>query len=194
MKDNSYELTYDYIDVAVDNAVYVKNDEGEWFINAALSNNGLRAANNIEVCLIKDEETIDTKVVKTLNSLESDMVTFENVDADTEYVIEITALDNESMLGNNDVSVYVLGDSEELTPTPTPCFVVNNQDSGVEVTNTGKEQAVSVIIAEYDGAVLKSVLVENITFAENEKKQFDIPQNGKIFVWNSLNGMVPMIK
>lgn len=83
----------------------------------------------------------------------------------------------------------------EPTPLPEVCFTVDMQDLSADVTNTGEEQTVTVIIAEYDGDMLKSVKVEEITFAENEKHTFTLGEGTyKVFVWNSLSGMVPMTK
>lgn len=67
--------------------------------------------------------------------------------------------------------------------------------SETSVTNTSDtEQTAAIIIAEYDGGKLTNVTTEKITFAANETKAFTVPQGGKIFVWNSLSGMQPLVK
>ncbi len=87
-----------------------------------------------------------------------------------------------------------------ITPTPAPTekptsdlkrFTV----SGSSVTNKADtEQTAAIIIAEYDGGKLTNVTTEKITFDANETKAFTIPQDGKIFVWNSLSGMQSLVK
>lgn len=87
--------------------------------------------------------------------------------------------------------------TDEPIPTtaPTPCFTVDNQGTYADIINTGEEQKVAVIIAEYDGEALKSVTVADITFAKDEKRTFMLGNgNYKVFVWNSLSGMVPMTR
>ena len=80
-------------------------------------------------------------------------------------------------------------------PIPKPCFTVDLQDTYADVTNVGGEQTVTVIIAQYDGNVLQSVKAEIITFAEDEKRTFDFADGiYKVFVWNSLSGMLQMTK
>lgn len=95
--------------------------------------------------------------------------------------------------------VCVLNDdgSSDITPTPIPepCFTIENNGTAADVTNTGKEQMVTVIIAQYDGGVLQNVKAEEITFSENEKRTFALGEGTyKVFVWNSLSDMIPMTK
>ncbi len=113
--------------------------------------------------------------------------------------LKLFDIDTNHLNCSDSEKTIVITSSSTTPPNPQetvepiiPCFTVDKQNFYAEVTNTGEEQTVAVIIAEYDGETLKNVSMENITFAKNEKKQFDIPQNGKIFVWNSLSGMYPM--
>lgn len=69
------------------------------------------------------------------------------------------------------------------TPVPEPCFTVDMHDTYADVANTGGEQTVTVIIAEYDtNGALINVSAEEVLFAEDEIKQFDVPLDGKIFI------------
>lgn len=91
-----------------------------------------------------------------------------------------------------------------VTPTPTPspspgltaCFTISSGSGYSDVQNTSsKPQTVAVIIAEYDGgAVLKKVNSAYITFEAGETRTFMHNNETKIFVWNSLSGMLPLIK
>lgn len=74
---------------------------------------------------------------------------------------------------------------------PVPCFKV----SGQTVENTSNtSQTVTVITASYSDNILTDIKTEKVTFAAIEKKSFALPVNGRIFVWNSLDGMMPMTK
>lgn len=84
-------------------------------------------------------------------------------------------------------------------PAPTPSlipsagFKIVHSSGSAEVTNNSAEaQSVAVIIAEYSGGVLTDITSENITFAAGESEDFTVPDGGKIFIWDSLSGMVPM--
>lgn len=87
------------------------------------------------------------------------------------------------------------------TPTATPtvpthtsapkCFII----TGSNVTNLfDTKQITAIIIAEYDGGKLKNIKVSEEIFTAGETKTFNIPPNGRIFVWDSLNSMKPLTK
>lgn len=76
---------------------------------------------------------------------------------------------------------------------PERCFTVN----GNTVTNTSEHmQSATVIIADYTDGALENVKTETVNFEKGEAKDFDFG-NGtehKIFVWDSLNSMIPLEK
>ncbi len=79
------------------------------------------------------------------------------------------------------------------SPSPKSPFTVINNGASADVINNGAEQTVTVIIAGYEGDMLRSISTEDITFEENEKRTFTLGSGTyKVFVWNSLSGMVPM--
>lgn len=89
--------------------------------------------------------------------------------------------------------VYVLNSDVDPSPSPTSPFTVINNGASAEVINNGAEQTVTVIIAGYEGDMLRSISTEDITFSKNEKRTFTLGSGTyKVFVWNSLSGMVPM--
>lgn len=65
--------------------------------------------------------------------------------------------------------------------------------SGSSVTNNSNTQrTASIIIAEYTGNELKNVTSIKETFNAGQTKNFTVPQEGKFFVWDSLEGMKPL--
>lgn len=96
------------------------------------------------------------------------------------------------------------GNTPSNTPKPSPTAKPTPKPTsapkyftvlGSSVTNKADTvQTAAIIIAEYNGGKLTNVTTEKITFAANETKAFTIPQGGKIFVWDSLSGMQPLVK
>lgn len=83
------------------------------------------------------------------------------------------------------------------TPVPAACFTVTQSSGYAEVQNTSAAaQTATVIVAKYDGELLKSVSSVDVTFAAGEKRTFMYDSDGtyKVFVWNSLGGMLPLNK
>lgn len=84
------------------------------------------------------------------------------------------------------------------TPKPTPipaCFSVDYGDGYVDITNTGDTmQTVSVIEANYSGKTFVDLKSSQMTFGAGEKRTVIIDNNTKIFVWDSLSGMKPLLK
>lgn len=71
------------------------------------------------------------------------------------------------------------------------CFEISDNT----VTNTDNApHTARIIIAAYRGNTLQNVTSQDIKFASGQSKTFTIPQGGKIFVWDSLSGMKPLIK
>ena len=74
-------------------------------------------------------------------------------------------------------------------------FTVSQTASKAEITNTDSNtQTATVIIAKYENRALKSVSSENVTFAAGEKKTYNLSGDYKVFVWDSLSGMLPLNK
>ncbi len=73
-----------------------------------------------------------------------------------------------------------------------PCFEVLNGD----VTNTSDSEAKAVvIIANYNNQnALQTVSSQEVAFAAGETRKFNVSGNYKIFVWDSLSGMRPLVK
>ncbi|MCD8181541.1 MAG: leucine-rich repeat domain-containing protein [Firmicutes bacterium] len=80
--------------------------------------------------------------------------------------------------------------SSVQTEQPDQSFTITD---GV-VTNTGADaQVATVIIASYDdNGLLLDVASESVTFDANETKNYDLAENERIFIWNSLKGMYPL--
>lgn len=130
----------------------------------------------------------DTGEVKTFTTLE------EPQDVEGDPNATQTPIETEKPTETNTPTIEP-SPTAEPTPIPEPCFTVDMQDTYADVTNAGEEQTVTVIIAQYDNDVLKSVKAEVITFIENEKRTFTLGSGTyKVFVWSSLSGMIPMTK
>lgn len=71
------------------------------------------------------------------------------------------------------------------------CFKID----GNTVTNlSDKTQKPVVIVANYTGRTLDSVKKYDESFAAGETKNYPYGDNTKIFVWDSLNGMCPLVQ
>ncbi len=92
---------------------------------------------------------------------------------------------------------YVVLISDNVTvhfaeSTSEPCFEVLNGD----VTNTSdSEEKAVVIIANYNNQnALQTVSSQEVAFAAGETVKFNVSGNYKIFIWDSLSGMRPLVK
>ncbi|MCC8160619.1 MAG: hypothetical protein LIO53_04815, partial [Oscillospiraceae bacterium] len=83
---------------------------------------------------------------------------------------------------------YILKSSLVL---PEQSFTATNDGA---VTNGGeKERTVDVIIVSYDdNGYLLDVSSETVKFDAGETIDYDLAENERIFVWNSLKGMYPL--
>lgn len=90
----------------------------------------------------------------------------------------------------------VLPSEPEKPEVSSDYFTVDYYDSYVEITNnTDSNKSATVITAYYtDAGVLIDMSSEKINFAGGETYSLEIEGNSKIFLWDSLNGMVPLAK
>lgn len=105
--DNSMDLMLDFNNLAVNGINSVMTEEG-YSINAVITNTGFSEQTDIEVCLLKDGEIVQTKAISNLDSLQSKNVSFVGVDEDCEYTVRITEKDNEDILVDNEQKITVI--------------------------------------------------------------------------------------
>ncbi|MCC8160617.1 MAG: leucine-rich repeat protein, partial [Oscillospiraceae bacterium] len=106
--------------------------------------------------------------------------------SEDEWAAISIGLDNDYLLGATIHCSFV------QTELPEPMFTVSDG----AVTNTGEEErTVDVIIASYDdNGYLLDVSSKTVKFDAGETIDYDLAENERIFVWNSLAGMYSLVE
>lgn len=130
ISDNTYKISLNYTDISLDQLSYSKKLDNTWEINAAISNLGFEAENNIEVKLKLGEQVLETKNVQSLNVLETKGVVFSVNEENVEYVVEISELKDEDNIVNNGGTITI----EKAVLEPE--YVVGDLNGDGEVTDS----------------------------------------------------------
>ncbi len=194
--DNSYEISLICRDIAVDNVSFGKTESGEYSVYADIINGAFAQEQNIEVLLLKDDVVVDRKTIDTIDSFEGTTISFDNATAGNTYKVLVNALENETMLGNNDEFIAIPSEDDGFM------YAINNIsfDIGEQVINitadvvadTAVTESTTAMVALYNkqGKLVASKVIPIDFNNEAEKKlntdiavcEFD---SAKIMLWGS---------
>ena len=194
ISNNSFNFSMGFADVTV------AAQKIDGMVTAVVSNIGCLSAENV-ICSLEssDGTVLETKAIDSLASNENEQIVFTENSKGT--VVSVTTDSEENLYANNTASInestepregvhIILGecslDGTDLTVTTT----ATNGDS--------ENKSVAVIVATYNDGIIQNVKVENIQFNADETKEIPIefynvsePKNIKIFLWDSLESMMP---
>jgi len=175
--DNRQEIVFDYVDLSIDSAGYSKNSDNTVLINAVISNLCLDTQNDIAVSLMDGENIIDTITIDSLNTLESESVSFNNVTPGKTYTLALSELEAENNIANNyhDVEVDLMG-----VNTSTEGYVKNVSYSSGTLTadiamfNSCEDANAHVSVFDADGnlVALKSEIIPKASTEKQIEVQF----------------------
>lgn len=106
-EDNSMKMMLDFNNLSVSGINYAKTENG-YSINAVIANTGFSPEKDVEVSLLKGEETLETVRIETLASLEKKDISFNSILENEEYTVKITEKDNEEILVDNEKKITVI--------------------------------------------------------------------------------------
>ena len=197
--NNSFKVCLEYTDIALEDVRYGMNEVREAVISGNVVNRGYGKCKNIKVNL--REEKADGKIIDSyISNLELgnlDIAPFRfYVPYVQDKVYYVTISTDDMMIGNNE-SIVVLNDEvlPKLNNASTSTVVLDNQ-LNVKVKDLYKNAVLIAAVYGGDNSIL-AVTTKNI---RSDISDVVIPvelHNAakiKIFLWNSVEGMIPLSK